>query len=127
MNGAQKPPLPAPRLSSKGSAIKAAFAEIRERIGEVRYLEEMRTAGIRWVSVTCSNCARWTVSRLFMIGCGPSPSRRQKERRNPMAAFQVVPICGGALAPSPIPTGVVAPGPSPAGPLRYRGAVDRDG
>jgi hypothetical protein len=46
MNGAQKPSLPAPRLGSKGSEIKAAFAEIRERIGEVRYLEEMRTAGI---------------------------------------------------------------------------------
>jgi hypothetical protein len=33
-------------LSSKGSDIKAAFAEIRERMGEVRYLEEMQIAGI---------------------------------------------------------------------------------
>ena len=33
-------------MSSKGSEIKAAFAVIRERIGEVRYLEEMQTAGI---------------------------------------------------------------------------------
>jgi len=47
MNGAQKPPLSAPRLSTKGSEIKAAFAQVRERIGEVRYLEEMQRAGIR--------------------------------------------------------------------------------
>jgi hypothetical protein len=47
MNGAGKSPLPAPRLSTKGSDIKAAFAQIRERIGEVRYLEEMQLAGIR--------------------------------------------------------------------------------
>ena len=46
MNGAPKPPFAAPRLSSKGCEIKAAFAQVRERIGEVRYLEEMRTAGI---------------------------------------------------------------------------------
>lgn len=46
MNAAGKPPLSAPRLSSKGSEIKAAFAQVRERIGEVRYLEEMQTAGI---------------------------------------------------------------------------------
>ena len=46
-NGAGKPPLPAPRLNTKGSDIKAAFAQVRERIGEVRYLEEMHLAGIR--------------------------------------------------------------------------------
>jgi ribosomal protein L37AE/L43A len=46
MNGAGKPHLPAPRLSNKGSDIKAAFAQVRERLGEVRYLEELQIAGI---------------------------------------------------------------------------------
>jgi hypothetical protein len=46
MNGAGKPPLPAPRLTNKGSDIKAAFAQVRERLGEVRYLEELQIAGI---------------------------------------------------------------------------------
>jgi len=44
MNGAQDPLLAAPGLKSKGPAIKAAFAEIRVRIREVRYLKEMRSA-----------------------------------------------------------------------------------
>jgi len=44
--GNGKPPLPAPRLGSRSSDIKAAFAQVRERIGEVRYLEEMQIAGI---------------------------------------------------------------------------------
>jgi ribosomal protein L37AE/L43A len=44
--GSGKPPLPAPRLSARGSDIKAAFAQIRESIGEVRYLEEMQVAGV---------------------------------------------------------------------------------
>jgi hypothetical protein len=46
-SGDGKPPSPAPRLTGKGSDIKTAFAQVRERIGEVRYLEEMQIAGIR--------------------------------------------------------------------------------
>jgi hypothetical protein len=47
INGEGRTSFPAPRLSNKGSDIKAAFAQIRERLGEVRYLEEMQLAGIR--------------------------------------------------------------------------------
>jgi hypothetical protein len=42
-----KPPSPAPKLSSRSGEIEQAFKNLRERIGESRYFEELGMAGVR--------------------------------------------------------------------------------